>query len=84
MILSVVKQSSVPLFECASFRTTELCFTCFLAKVSALAMWEHLLMARAVTGSTTSPPSALSNIHITILTTLPVFSVSAAKCAVPE
>lgn len=26
MILSVVKQSSVPLFECASFRTTELCF----------------------------------------------------------
>lgn len=36
-------------------------------------------MARAMTGSTTSPPSALSNIHITILTTLPVFSVSAAS-----
>lgn len=30
MILSVVKQSSVPLFECASFRPTELCFTCLL------------------------------------------------------
>jgi len=71
MILSVVKQSSVPLFECASFRTTELCFTC-------------LLGSQGVTGSTTSPPSALSNIHITILTTLPVFSVSAAKCAASE